>query len=83
MTEKSETATNMIDDQKLPPYQRLKILIDDEPTLTDKGSKNLDDLLGVEPRKPNIFDKIKGLFIKLDSLIFAKKSKITSTYSKR
>ena len=81
MIVKSETVTNM--DQKLPPFQRLKMLIDDEPTLTDKGSKNLDALLGVEPRKPNILDKIKGLFIKLDSLIFAKRSKMTNIYSKR
>ena len=70
-------------DQKLPPFQRLKILINDEPSLTDKGSKNLDSLLGIESRKPNIFDKIKGLFIKLDSLIFAKRSKITNIYSRR
>lgn len=71
-----------MEDLKLPPYQRLKNLIDDEPHLTDKGSKNLDDLLGIE-YKPTIWDKIKSFFLKIDSKIFAKKSKITNVYSKR
>ena len=73
----------MIDDQKLPPYQRLKMLVNDEPTLTDKASKNLDEILGVEKNKPTVWDKIKELFIKIDSLIFAKRSKITNIYTKR
>jgi hypothetical protein len=59
----------MIDDQKLPPYQRLKMLVNDEPTLTDKASKNLDEILGVQ-NKPTVWDKIKELFNKIDSFIF-------------
>lgn len=73
----------MTDDQKLPPYQRLKILINDETELTEKGSKNLDILLGTEEKKPTIFDKIKRFFIKIDTIIFVKKSKITNKYHKR
>lgn len=73
----------MTDDQKLPPYQRLKILVSDEAELTEKGSKNLDLLLGIEERKPTLFDRIRGFFIKMDSLIFAKKPKITNIYTKR
>jgi hypothetical protein len=72
----------MIDDQKLPPYQRLKMLVNDEPTLTDKASKNLDEILGVQ-NKPTVWDKIKELFNKIDSFIFAKRSKITNIYTKR
>lgn len=73
----------MTDDQKLPPYQRLKILINDEAELTEKGSKNLDLLLGIEEKKPTLFERIRGFLIKMDSLIFAKKPKITNIYTKR
>lgn len=71
-----------MNDQKLPPYQRLKAIINDEPHLTDKASKNIDSLLGIES-SPTLYDKIKDFFLKIDSKIFSKRSKITNVYSKR
>lgn len=70
--------------QKLPPYQRLKnILTDgDEPYLTNKASRNLDALLGIETKKlePTIFDKIKSFFLKIDEKIFSKPSRKWNTF---
>lgn len=61
-------------DNKLPPYNRLRSLMT-EGELTQRGSNNLDEILGVK-KKENIFlSKIKKFFIKIDSLIFTKGSK--------
>ena len=74
-----------MEDLKLPPYQRLKNILTEEenPHLTDKASKNLDELLGVKPKEPNMIDKIISFFKKIDSKIFAAKSrKWNTTYHK-
>ena len=54
----------MNENQKLPPYQRLKNILTEgeEPHLTSKASKNLDDLLGIKPTDPTFWDKVKFLF---------------------
>jgi hypothetical protein len=67
--------------EKLPPYQRLKALVNDNTELTENGSKNLDSILGIET-KPSIIERIRSLFNKIDSFIFAK-SKITNRYHRR
>jgi len=62
------------------PYQRLKIILteNDPCSLTEKGSNNLNDFLGIDPppKKKNPFEKIFKFFSKIDSFIFAKPSKI-------
>jgi hypothetical protein len=72
----------MNEDQKLPPYQRLKSILTegDEPHLTDKASKNLDDLLGIKPSEPTFWDKVKSFFLKIDEKIFSKPSRKWNTY---
>ena len=66
-----------MEDKKLPPYNRLKSILT-EGDLTEKGSKNLDAILGVE-KTETLFDKIKKFFSKIDSFIFAKGSKVSKT----
>ena len=68
--------------QKLPPYQRLKNILTEgeEPHLTSKASKNLDDLLGIKPTDPTFWDKVKFLFKKIDEKIFSKPSRKWNTY---
>lgn len=68
-------------DQKLPPYQRLKAIANDNTELTENGSKNLDSILGIDT-KPSTMERIRSFFNKIDSLIFAK-SKITNRYHRR
>ena len=69
---------------KLPPYQRLKNILTegDEPVLTDKASRNLDSLLGIETKnvEPNFLEKIKSFFLKIDTKIFSKPSKKWNTF---
>lgn len=71
----------MNNDKKLPPYNRLKMMLRDDNEVTEKASKNLDELLGVLKR-PSLFDKLKKFFKKIDSYIFSK-SKLTNKYTKR
>ena len=73
-----------MEDLKLPPYQRLKnILKEDDLILSDKGSKNLNSFLGIKPKSPTILNKFVDFLKKIDSKIFAKKSKMTNMYIKR
>jgi len=68
-------------DQKLPPYQRLKtILIEGDSQLTEKASKNLDEILGIKPKEPTLWDKVKDFFLKIDLKIFSKPSRKWNTY---
>lgn len=62
----------MSDDLKLPPYQRLKSILN-EGELTDKAADNLDELLG--EKKNNFLTKIGDFFKKIDSYIFRKPSR--------
>lgn len=72
----------MNQDQKLPPFQRLKNILTEgeEPLLTDKASKNLDELLGIKTSEPTFWDKVKDFFLKIDSKIFSKTSRKWNTY---
>lgn len=67
----------MNDDIKLPPYQRLKSIFNEDAPISEKASSNLDDILGIEKKeyKPNIFDRFKTFLKKIDSFIFRKPSK--------
>jgi hypothetical protein len=71
--------------QKLPPYQRLKtILSEGDEYLTDKASKNIDEILGIKPKEPNFIRKFLLLLSKIDSKIFNKPSrKWNTSYHKR
>lgn len=71
----------MDNNQKLPPYQRLKsILNEGNEHLTDRASNNLDELLGIKKTKnDNIFTKIVDFFKKIDSKIFSKPSRTYNT----
>ena len=64
----------MNENQKLPPYQRLKNILTEgeEPQLTSKASKNLDDLLGIKPTEPTFWSKVNIVLKKIDEKIFNK-----------
>lgn len=70
-------------DLKIKPYQRLKLALKDEDdmTLSEKASKNLDELLGIEPKKKKkaIWRKIALFFRKIDSKIFRKSNPMYNT----
>lgn len=70
-------------DTKLAPYQRLKSIFN-EGELTQKGSNNLDAILGIEKKKESgILLFFKKIGIKIDSMIFKKPSKISNIPHKR
>jgi hypothetical protein len=75
----------MNEEQKLPPYQRLKtILTEGDSQLTKKVVKNLDEILGIKPKEPTFWDKVKDFFLKIDQKIFSKPSRKWNTnYHKR
>ena len=79
------------DEPRMSSYDRLQsIFAENDATkgkLTKEGSEKLDFLLGDEKDK-SIFDKflqkVKLFFNKIDSMIFAKRSRIfNTTYTKR
>ena len=72
----------MNENQKLPPYQRLKNLLTEgeETHLTFKASKNLDDLLGIKPTEPTFWSKVNIFFKKIDEKIFSKPYRKWNTY---
>jgi hypothetical protein len=73
-------------DQKLPPYQRLKNILNEgeKPSLTIKASKNLDEILGIQPKEKNLLDKFFDIFKKIDRKIFSEPSRKWNTnYHKR
>jgi hypothetical protein len=71
----------MNEEQKLPPYQRLKtILTEGDSQLTEKASKNLDEILGIKPKEPTFWDKVKDFFLKVDQKIFSKPYRKWNTY---
>lgn len=74
----------MDDNLKLNPYDRLKSILN-EGELTEKGSNNLDQILGIEKQKQNkIIEKILLLFKKIDGFIFKKPNRMyNTTYYKR
>ena len=76
------------DEPKLNPYDRLQSIFSEKDAgkLTPNASEKLDWLLGDEKHEsvPSKFvDKVKAFFAKIDSMIFAPKSKIGSTYQRR
>jgi hypothetical protein len=73
-----------MEDLKLKPYDRLKSILN-EGELTEKGSDNLDEILGLkQEKKATFWNKIVYLFNKIDSWIFRKPSKMwNTTYYKR
>ena len=71
-----------MENQKLPPFDRLKVILseDEKPTLTDKASKNLNSILGIEEKYSNtFFENISIFFKKIDSYIFKKSSRQWNT----
>lgn len=65
-------------EQKLPPYQRLKSIINEgNEELTHKASKNLDEILEINNSKTTLLSNIKDFFINIDKKIFSR----TSIYS--
>lgn len=69
--------------EKVNSYQRLKIILSEgEESLTEKASKNIDEILGIDTKK-SFIDKLKDIFNKIDSMIFKKPNKITNRYQKR
>lgn len=79
------------DEPRMSSYDRLQAIFAendaDKGRLTKEGAEKLDFLLG-EEKKPSklseIIEKVKSLFSKIDSIIFAKRSRIwNTTYSKR
>lgn len=73
----------IFEDTKLPPYQRLKSIFN-EGELTEKGSDNLDKLLGIEKKRENrILFFFKKIGMKIDSMIFKKPEKISNRPHKR
>jgi hypothetical protein len=71
----------MNEEQKLPPYQRLKtILTEGDSQLTEKAAKNLDEILGIKPKEPTFWDKVKDFFLKVDQKIFSKPYRKWNTY---
>lgn len=73
--------------EKLPPYQRLQNLFSEgeDPILTDKANKNINDLLGIKDTESpkNIWSKIRDFLQKIDGYIFSKNQKISNRYQKR
>jgi hypothetical protein len=73
------------EDLKLKPYDRLQSILSEKDTgkLTKNGESKLDELLG-ESKEKTFFDKIKDLFLKIDSKIFKSPSRMFNTnYYKR
>ncbi len=70
-----------VNDTRLLPYERLKSIFN-EGELTQKGSENLDEILGIRKKesRPGFFQRI---FAKIDSTIFKKPSKITNKPHRR
>jgi len=70
-----------VNSTRLAPYQMLKSIFN-EGELTQKGSANLDEILGIKKKenKPGFFQRI---FAKIDSAIFKKPGKITNNPHKR
>lgn len=72
-----------VNDTRLLPYERLKSIFN-EGELTQKGSANLDEILGIKKKEENkIMVFFKKFFTKIDSLIFRKPGKITNTPHRR
>jgi len=70
-----------MEDLKLKPYDKLRSIFN-EGELTQKGSANLDDILGIkEEKKITFLDKIVSLFKKFDSWLFKKPNKMWNTTS--
>jgi hypothetical protein len=68
-----------MEDLKLDTYRRLKSILTDGDELSDQGSKNLNEILGIkEEKKSTLFDKILVLLGKIDSFIFKKSNKMWS-----
>lgn len=77
-----------MNEQKLPPYTRLKsILQEGQETLTSKAEKNLDELLGVKQMSKtnsNFINKILEKLKKIDNFIFKKQVNLYNTrFNKR
>lgn len=75
-----------MDDLKLPPYQRLKSILTEGDPLSQKGSDNLDELLGIKTKKidrNNLFTKLGNFFKMIDSKIFSKPSKTNNNMPHR
>lgn len=79
------------DEPRMSSYDRLQSIFAEKDAeqgkLTPEASEKLDFLLG-EVKKPSkiseILEKIKSFFNKIDSMIFAKRSRVwNTTYSKR
>ena len=78
------------DEPRMSSYDRLQSLFAENDAakgkLTQEASEKLDWLLN-EERKQNklelFWQKVKSFFSKIDSLIFASKSKIGTTYQRR
>jgi hypothetical protein len=79
------------DEPRMSSYDRLQSIFAendaDKGKLTKEGSEKLDFLLG-EEKDQSLFDKflqkVKPFFDKIDSMIFAKRSRIwNTTYTKR
>jgi hypothetical protein len=73
------------EDLKLKPYDRLQSILSEKDTgkLTKNGESKLDELLG-ESKEKTFLDKIKDLFLKIDSKIFKSPSRMFNTnYYKR
>lgn len=79
------------DEPRMSSYDRLQAIFAENDAakgkLTKEGSEKLDFLLGEEKKSSKlseIFEKIKSFFNKIDSMIFAKRSRTwNTTYSKR
>jgi hypothetical protein len=72
------------EDLKLKPYDRLQSILSEKDTgkLTKNGESKLDELLG-ESKEKTFFDKIKDLFLKIDSKIFKSPRIFNTNYYKR
>jgi hypothetical protein len=79
------------DEPRMSSYDRLQSIFAendaDKGKLTKEGAEKLDFLLG-EEKDQSLFDKflqkVKSFFDKIDSMIFAKRSRIwNTTYTKR
>jgi|APCry1669189665_1035243.scaffolds.fasta_scaffold01138_12 hypothetical protein len=76
------------DEPKLNPYDRLQAIFSEKDAgkLTPNAAEKLDWLLGEEKQTSKfekIVEKIKKFFSKMDSAIFAPKSKIGTTFQRR
>ncbi len=72
------------DDLKLKPYDRLQSILSEKNSgkLTKNGESKLNELLGQNKKK--VFNRIKDLFLKIDSFIFKSSSRFSNTnYYKR